>query len=170
MNRTSEPVFHEEQKFREGRVWTVLATVPVIFLLLVVWQVVLGHRWGRHSMSNASVVGWTIFLWLIYWRLINVKLVTDVWPDKLSISMRGLWRLRNVPWTEITGAEVVRFDAAKDFGGYGIRFTRKGKAYIAGGDQGLRLRLTRGGTLVVGSQRVTELANIITSFVQRSLV
>jgi hypothetical protein len=40
----------------------------------------------------------------------------------------------------------------------GIRSTREGKAYVAGGDRGVRVTLASGETLVVGSQRPEELA------------
>ena len=45
---------------------------------LLIWQVILGHPWGKQPMSNANVIGWTMFLWLIYFRLITVRLVTEV--------------------------------------------------------------------------------------------
>jgi|SRR5579871_1223698 len=157
MGRSAEPLFHEEQAFRQARVRIALAIVPTVFLALLIWQVVLGHPWGRHPMSNGGLIGWSIFLWLVYLRLITVKLVTDLSPDRLSISMRGLWRVRRVPVNNIETVEVVTFDA-RDYGGYGIRSTRAGKAYIASGNRGVRIKLRKGGRLLVGSQRPDALA------------
>jgi hypothetical protein len=125
---------------------------------LLIWQVVLGHGWGKHPMSNADVVGWTVFLWLIYLRLINVRLVTEVRKGELIVRMRGLWRLRRVPLDRIQSVRTITHDIARDYGGYGIRSTREGKAYAARGGRGVRVTLVAGEKLVVGSQRPDELA------------
>ncbi len=125
---------------------------------LLIWQVLLGHPWGKHPMSNGDVIGWTVFLWLIYFRLITVRLVTEVRGGELIIAMRGLWRLRRVPLDRISSVEMITHDIARDYGGYGFRSTRDGKAYVASGSRGLRVTLTGGEKLVLGSERPDELA------------
>jgi hypothetical protein len=62
---------------------------------------------------------------------------------------------------DIKSAEVIAFDPVRDFGGYGIRATRHGTAYIAGRKEGVRLDLTTGETVVIGSQRAQGLADAI---------
>ena len=108
-------------------------------------------------MSNGNVIGWSVFLWLIYFRLITVRLVTEVRKGKLVVAMRGLWRSRRVPLDCIQSVETITHDIARDYGGYGIRTTREGKAYVAGGGRGVRVTLTTGEKLVVGSERPDEL-------------
>ena len=125
---------------------------------LLIWQVILGHPWGKHPMSNANLIGWTLFLWLIYFRLITVRLVTQVRNGELVIAMRGLWRSRRIPLDRIQSVETIDHDPAQDYGGYGIRTTSAGKAYVAGGGGGVRLNLAAGEKVVVGSQRPAELA------------
>ena len=161
MPRAAEPVFHEEQSFRQPRVLILVAIPPVAMLLLVIWQVILGHPWGKHPMSNAGLIGWAIFLWLIYFRLVTIRLVTEVRPDEVVVSLRGLWRARHIPLAQIRSATVVVYDPIRDYGGYGFRWTRHGRAYIAGGHQGVRLELTKGAPVLIGSQRSPELADAI---------
>ena len=167
MSRKSR-LFREEQGFRQGRIRAVLAILPGAFTILLIWQVVLGHVTGRHPLSNGNVIFWTVFLWLIYWRLITGKLVTTVEPGGLAVSFRGLWTVRRISFDEIAGVEVVTYDPIADYGGYGIRTTRRGKAYIAGGDRGVRLTLVKGGKVVVGSQRPAELLQAIETARQRN--
>jgi hypothetical protein len=112
-------------------------------------------------MSNASVIGWTIFLWIVYLRLLTVRLVTEVRDRELIVKMRGLWRAHRVLLVNIPSAEVVDFDPIRDYGGYGIRSNREGKAYIANGNGGVRLKLSDGSSLVVGSQRANALASVL---------
>src|SRR5579872_387052 len=121
MSGASEPLFHEEQSLRRRRLVILTAIPPLILSLLAIWQVGLGHPWGKQPMSNAGIVGWTIVLWLIYLRLITVKLVTEVRPEEISIRMRGLWRSYSIALPAIRSARPVSFDPARDWGGYGAR-------------------------------------------------
>ena len=114
-------------------------------------------------MSNARVIGWTLFLWMVYLRLITVRLVTEVRDGTLVVAMRGLWRKRRIPLADIQSVETITFDPERDYGGYGIRSTRQEKAYIASGNRGVRLKLAQGSAVVLGSQRPSELAAVLTS-------
>ncbi|MBV9397921.1 MAG: hypothetical protein JO062_08070 [Bryobacterales bacterium] len=135
-----------------------LAIPPCGMLAVLIWQVILGRPWGHNPMSNASVIGWTIFLWLVYLRLMTVRIVTDVRNSQLRVAMRGLWRAQHVPLSDISSVEIASFHAVRDYGGYGIRTIRGGKAYIGSGNRGVRVRLRQGSILVIGSQRPQELA------------
>ena len=163
MRQKSGRLFYEKQRFSLRRIGLALSAPPCVMLGLLIWQVVLGHPWGKQPMSNANVVGWTVFIWLIYFRLITVHLVIDVRDGELLVGLHGLWRPRRVPLGEIQAVETVTFDPERDYGGYGIRSSRQGKAYLAGGNRGVRLKLVNGATLVVGSQRSEELAGILSS-------
>ena len=128
---------------------------------VLIWQVVLGHPWGKQPISNGNVIGWTIFLWAIFFRLITVRLVTEVCGGELVISLRGFWRSRRILLNEIRSAEIISYDPVRDYGGYGIRTGRFGKAYIAAGTRGVRIKLANGATVVLGSQRPEELVGFL---------
>jgi hypothetical protein len=134
------------------------AIVPAAMLGLTILQVAFGFHWG--AQTNGSLIGWTIFLWLVYWRLMMVRLVTEVRPPEVRVALRGLWRSRRIPFAEIISARAVSFDPVRDWGGYGIRVTPRGRAYLAGGNEGVELE-TRRGLVLIGSGRPVELARII---------
>ena len=161
-------IFHEEQKFRLMRQRVLLAIPPAGMTLLLIWQVILGHPWGKQPLSNNGVIGWTIFLWLVYLRLVTVRLVTEVRAGELAVAMRGLWRARRIPLGEIKSVKTVNYDPARDYGGYGVRTTRGGTAYIASGNCGVRLELAKG-TVLIGSGRPEELAAAIKSHASSAL-
>src|SRR5215469_7499508 len=102
--------FHEVQRFPLRRTAILLAIPPCGMLAVLIWQMVLGHPWGHNPMSNASVIGWTIFLWLAYLRLITVRIVTDVHNSELRVAMRGLWRGQHVSLSDISSVEVTSYD------------------------------------------------------------
>jgi hypothetical protein len=161
MGGQTKLLFHEEQSLRHPRLLILTAIPPVIMLLLAIWQVGLGHPWGKQPMSNAGIVGWTIFLWLIYFRLISVKLVTEVLPNELSAAMRGLWRSYRVSLAAVQSVRVVTFDPVKEWGGYGVRSTTRGKAFIARGNEAVELELKKGGVVLVSSNRPDELVRFL---------
>ena len=163
MRQPSDLPFCEKQRFSLKRIGPALATPPCILLGLLIWQVVLGHPRWKHSMSNGDVIGWTIFLWAIFLRLITARLVTEARDGQLVISLRGFWRSRRIPFSEIRSAEKITYDPVRDYGGYGIRTGRFGKAYIAAGTRGVRIKLANGAVVVVGSQRSEELAGFLRS-------
>jgi hypothetical protein len=160
-------LFFEKQRFPLRRIGVALAIPPCGMLGLLVWQVVLGHSWGKHPMSNGNVIGWTIFLWVVYLRLITVRLVTEVNKAELVISLRGFWRPRHIPLDAIRSTEAIAYDPLRDYGGYGIRTGRFGKAYIAAGTRGVRLKLASGATVIVASDRPDELAAILSKSANR---
>ncbi len=139
----------------------VLAVPPVGMLALLIWQVLLGHVWGKPPISNANVIGWTVFLWLIYFRLLTVRLVTGIRDGKLTVNLRGVFLSRRVPLDSIRSTEVITHNPARDYGGYGFRSTRAGKAYVAGGNRGVRVTLKSGEKLVIGSERPDQLASAL---------
>jgi hypothetical protein len=153
--------FVETQPFRQTRLLILLAIPPVAMSLLCVWQAGLGHPWGKQPLSNTGVIGWTIFLWLIYLRLITIRLVTEVRTDEIRVGMRGLWRARRIPLQDVQSAAVAAFDPVRDYGGYGVRSTNRGVAYLAGGNRGVRLELANGSRVTIGSRRPEELAQAI---------
>lgn len=161
MPKKSGRLFYEKQRFPLLRIGVALAIPPCGMLGLLIWQVVLGHPWGKHPMSNASVIGWTIFLWAIYFRLITIRLVTEVDSMELVVSLRGFWRSRHVLLSNIRSSEIIRYDPVRDYGGYGIRTGRFGKAYVAASTQGIRLELVNGAVVIVGSNRPDELRAVL---------
>jgi hypothetical protein len=157
----SQPLFHEEQSFGQLRLRLMLALPPAALSVLLVWQVVLGHPWGKQPMSNGGLIGLTVFLWLVYLRLTRVRLVTNVEPGELLVGLRGLWRMRRIPLTNLKAVKIVTFHPLRDFGGYGIRSLNRGKAYVAGGTRGVRLELNDDSVLVIGSNRPEELSRVL---------
>jgi hypothetical protein len=160
MPSSSSP-FHEVQRFPLRRTAAALSVPPLAMLLLTIWQVILGHDMGQYAMPNKSLVGWTVFLWVLFFRLITVSLVTSVRDGQLVITLRGLWRARRLPLSEIKSVEIITFEAKRDYGGSGIRSIPNGTAYLGKGEKGVRLSLKNGASIVMSSERPEELAKAL---------
>jgi hypothetical protein len=156
-----EPGFHEVQPLRQWHARIFMALPPAALLFITVRQIVFDRPWGNKPLSNGGLIFLTVLLVAVYFRLITVRLVTDVRSSELSVGLRGLWRPRRVPLTAIRFAAAVSYNAATEYGGYGIRSGPRGRAYIANGDRAVQLELQDGSKLLIGSQHPNELAQTI---------
>jgi hypothetical protein len=88
--------------------------------------------------------------------LLTLRLTTTVTPDALSVKYGFLYKTR-VPLSEIALAEAIEYAPVREYGGWGIRGSRRRRALNARGNQGVLLTRSDGTTLLVGSQRPREL-------------
>ena len=71
---------------------------------------------------------------------------------------------------DIRAVELVRFQTSRDHVFWGVRRGRDGERILsARGDRGVRLTLSDGSWLVIGSQRPEELAGVLEKLVRRGL-
>lgn len=149
--------FHEIQKLRQWHIRIVLAVPPAALIFMSIRQIVFHHPWGHPPMTNGGLLFLTILLVLVYVRLITVRLATDMNSHELAVGLRGLWRRRRIPLSRIRSATAVTYDPVAEFGGYGIRSSGRGAAYIASGNRAVEIELQDGRKVLIGSQRADEL-------------
>jgi hypothetical protein len=173
MQHIHNPVaeFHEEQQFRQPWVWLLLLVITVcvtgIFAHGMYTQLHLGQAWGDRPMTNTALVisaTFTFFvsagLTLLFYKL---KLITEVGHDGIHIRFFPLTR-RKISFHSITSCKARTYRPIKEYGGWGIRFSMKGKAYNVSGNRGVQLEFKEGRPLLIGSQRAEELAEVINSY------
>jgi hypothetical protein len=160
-NRTV--LFREVQQFRLGYARLALAMPPLVLAIISCRQIIWHHPWGNPPTTNGDLLFLTILTLLVYFRLITVRLVTELRPEHLSVAMKGLWRRVRVPIADIRTAVAVEYNPLREYHGYGIRSGPRGQAYIASGNQAVQLELGDGRRLLVGSQQPEELAHKLQS-------
>ena len=159
--------YREEQKFRQPWIsLPVLVGVGITIFMgfIIVKQLVLGQPVGDRPMSNVAlaIVGPLVILFSLGMGLLFVvlKLVTEVRDDVLLIDFRPFVR-REIRFTDITYCEARTYRPIREYGGWGVRFSRKGTAYNVSGNRGVQLQLASGKRILIGSQRANELAQAI---------
>jgi len=163
MGRRAPAIFHEEQAFRQRYARISLATPPAALLFITLRQLVWHHPWGNPAVSNGELVFLSVLLVLVYVRLITVRLVTDLRSTEIAVGLRGLWRRRKIPLSQVRTARPVEYDPVREFGGYGIRSGLRGQAYIADGTSAVELELQDGCKVLIGSRESVRLAKQITA-------
>jgi hypothetical protein len=86
------------------------------------------------------------------------RLTTEVRDDGVYICFFPFHRTwRRIAFTEMKQCEVRTYRPVREYGGWGIRYGGKGKAYNVSGDRGVQIELLNGKRLLIGSQRAEEL-------------
>ena len=109
------------------------------------------------------LVGLSLFLY-------SLKLDIKVESSGLHLKFWPLHRCWRVfQFEEIHSCDAVWYRPLFDYGGWGIRYGRKGKAYTVSGDRGIELVLKKNikRTVIVGSQRSQELSQAVTDNLTR---
>ncbi len=87
---------------------------------------------------------------------------TQVTSHGLSVRFRPFHRKWRVfEFESILEAEALTYSPLKDFGGWGIRYGKKGKAYSVSGNEGVLLKLKNGKSVLIGSKKHEELGRAI---------
>lgn len=89
--------------------------------------------------------------------LLSLKLKVQINSEEIRYQMLPFHRkARRIPWKEVTACQILKINALKEFGGWGIRRGRLGKAYNPEGSIILHIE-TRTGTPINVSIRNHEL-------------
>ena len=97
----------------------------------------------------------------LLWLMWSACLITEVRDDGIYIRFIPFHRrFLGFTWDAIESAEARTYRPIMDYGGWGIRFGVRGKAYNVRGNRGLQLILGEGRSeqILIGSQRAEELA------------
>jgi hypothetical protein len=92
--------------------------------------------------------------------LLLLRMTTTVTPRELIVRC-GLLYTARVPLSDIASAAAIAYRPVRDYGGWGIRGSRRRRALNARGDRGVLITRSDGSTLLVGSQRPRELLDAL---------
>lgn len=166
----SDILFREDQQFRQPLLWIILLVVSSFCIGTIAWminrQVIQGNPFGEDAMSNTQMIalgGAIILLNLGFLAFIaSLKLQTEVARQGLFIRFRPIHRrTRQIDLGGVTAVNAVQYRPALEYGGWGIRWTRNGKAYNVSGDLGVRIDYENGRHLLIGTRHPDALKQAI---------
>jgi hypothetical protein len=155
--------YREVQRFRQPWLWLLVAGVSGISIWSFVQQIILGKPFGQNPASDAGVVIIAVIFGPAFPILFYaINLTTEVRSDGLYLRFFPFHLgFRRIPAETLNRCEVQTYRPIRDYGGWGIRYGRGGKAYNVSGDRGVILGLSDGSRLLIGSQKPEELVNAI---------
>ena len=163
------PLYRETQYFRQLWLWALVLFISLLSLYGVFQQLILGEPFGNNPAPDSMIVVLAI--------IFGIGLPLFMYMMNLTIEIRsdGLY-FRFFPFhlsshritaEEIKGFEACTYSPIRDYGGWGIRYGRKGKAYNVSGNRGVQLELSKGKHLLVGSQKPEELVEALNTTLGR---
>jgi len=150
-------LFREVQRFRQWFFW-----VPLLVVTGVIWwqfgeQVILGHPRGTRPIPDSVAWVLAIVFGLGFPAFAAVvRLVTEVRPGLVMVRLVP-FRFRRISTREVDSAQSREYSAMREFGGWGIRISKNGRAYNAYGKTGVQFVLADGSRILIGTQRPEEL-------------
>lgn len=172
MTDSTEAYFREEQRFPG---WVLLLVFLAAgssigaFAIGFYVQFVRGEPWGSSPMSDGAlaIIGavFIVFGIGLIWLFASFKLITEVHADSIHLRFVPM-RTRRIAFDKIAAAEVRTFRPIREFGGWGIRYAKGVKAYLASGTEGVYLTMLDGRDVLVGSHRSEELAAALRTWIR----
>lgn len=154
------PLFCEVQYFRSNK--------AMYFVYLALFGACVAIIFEVKKLKEKGIVPYALFFALfvilfILFVLNIVKLKIEVGISELTFSMFPLMlQAKRYKLSEIEKAEPVIYRPIVDFGGWGIRYGKKGMwAYNVYGNKGVIVSLKSGKKFLLGTQKPEELARSI---------
>ncbi len=170
----SKLLFQESQAFRQKALWILLTVITggsiVLFGIALFNQVIVNEQFGDKPMSDSAlfigfvlVIGFAVFLsWFFY----SIRLETII--DERTIKYKFWPFIREykvIPIQSVYSIEVEKYRPIMEYGGWGYRFSMKGRGLClnVSKNKGLRIKLKDGFELLLGTQKAEELTTVVES-------
>ncbi|MCW8805297.1 MAG: DUF6141 family protein [Ignavibacteriaceae bacterium] len=160
MNKKSytQIFFKEEQRFRQWWVLVIVLASSALPWIGLFYQVILGHKFGNKPAPDYLM----IIIWLAFGigfplLFLSFKLITEVREDGIYIKFFPFHRkFKFFSFDEIESFKEREYRPIYEYGGWGIRYGRKGMAYNVYGNKGIQLTMKNKKNILVGSQKTYE--------------
>ena len=164
VNAIEKPiVFAENQRFRQIWLWVVIMIPVFTSLYTLIYQTILGNDFGNHPMPDPLVILFAIlFGFALPFFFYLMELRTRVTSDGIYIRFYPIHK----KWLFLSLNELMKFEKTEyrpilEYGGWGIRMGKHGKAYNISGNMGIRFSLSSDKGLLVGTQKADEFENAL---------
>ena len=150
-NRTDkimEIIFEEKQKFKQWWLWVILLVFPLLSVF---------------PYDNKGVNYYYVIIGF------SIPLIFYFFELRTFVTSEGLWfqffpfhlKKHLIKLTEIEKIEAVHYNPLLEYGGWGIRYGFKGKAYNVSGKKGVKIHLLNGKNILFGSLKNKDLENAL---------
>ncbi len=158
----SKTLFKETQRFNQKWI-IILISIPLIITSWgIVQQIILGKPFGNNPTPD-----WV--LWLSFF--VPVLIIVFIFSLTLNtrIDKNGIFyrfspvhrKDRWIKWSEIKDVYVRKYRPIKEYGGWGFRIGRSGKALNTSGNMGLQIKFKDGKKLLLGTHKPEELERVL---------
>lgn len=165
----TEILFREVQHFRQIWLWLLLLAISGVCIYAMVEQLILREPFGSDPAPDVVLIIIVAVFGLGFPLLFyHIRLTTEVRSNGLYYRFFPLHcSVQKILLDDLKSYEVRTYSPLKEYGGWGIRYGAKGKAYNVKGNRGVQFKLTNGELILMGSQRPEELAGALALVIER---
>ncbi|MCC5919869.1 MAG: hypothetical protein LAT68_07220 [Cyclobacteriaceae bacterium] len=150
----SKPEFKESQRFTQLWVIMILFSINFIFLLGIYRQIIQNEPFGSNPMNDESLLIFGALVFIFTLLFFKIALETKINHNGIHYRFFPIHiKYRSISWSEIDKCYTRAYSPVKEYGGWGIRLGRQGKAYNIKGMEGLQLHLKDDKKLLLGTQK-----------------
>ncbi|UOE51108.1 hypothetical protein MTO98_08475 [Mucilaginibacter sp. SMC90] len=163
-------LFEESQKNVQ-----ILAVVPavittILFGVLSFLQVLLHKPVGNNPAPDwlllvfffGSIIGFIVFS--------SQKLKTQIREDEITVSFGFFARKKVINISEVKSISIRKYDAIKEFLGWGVRFNLSERCYTVAGSDGIEIELVNGKRILVGTQKPLDADLAILNYLPNKII
>lgn len=92
------------------------------------------------------------------------RLLLVITEDEIEISFGIFAHRQIIKINEIKNISVRKYDALKEFWGWGVRFNSKGRCYTVSGNAGVDIELKSGQHILIGIRELSEADAVISAY------
>ena len=142
-------------------VWAVVIGIALLMWYAFYVQIIGGETFGSNPAPDNVLIAFTIFFGVLFpIFILCLHMVTEVRSNGIYVRMSPLPG-RYISKEEISSFNPRTYNALLEYGGWGIRFGFDGMAYNMSGNEGMRIVLSNGSTLLLGTHRAGEFDNAL---------
>lgn len=134
--------FYETQQFRQLWVWTIILLVMFALITPIFFGVI-------GIILSIVLVSFSFGFIFLFWKM---KLITTIKEDGINIIFVPFTNFI-IPFSKIKYYKIREYRPIIEYGGWGIRFNKSGKAYTVCGTTGLQISLLNGKEILIGTQK-----------------
>lgn len=160
----NQVIFAERQRFRQWWVWAVLLGICLLFLISFVFYFVSGEAARTGTAGSVGMLLITALPLLLTWLFSRSELETHISSRGIEVRfVPFINKMRHFDWDDIAEAYVREYKPLREFGGWGIRagLTGRASAWNVSGNQGLQLVFKNGKKLLIGTQKMDEIGEVL---------
>lgn len=155
-------LFQEKQRFNQKWLMALLAIPVIIGFWGFVQQILLGEPFGNNPASDLGLIISVFLPILIVAFIFFLNLNTRIDKTGITYQFRPVHRKEQIiKWEEVSCAYVRKYKPITEYGGWGFRHGRKGKALNTSGNMGLQIEFVNGKNLLIGTQKPEELERVL---------
>ena len=153
-------IFYEYQRLQNK--WFTLSLIPINLILFYITflQLMPNPHWENNLLIKSIIVIFNIIMLLLSVNTLWINMITVINKEGILVHVKlcpFYTKSKSYSWDDISRAYVRKYLPFWEYGGYGIRFSRKGIAYNMSGNIGMQLVLQNNKRVLIGTRKCQEL-------------